>query len=87
MIENVFTKKETERSETNVDIRDDSRYVVVIFRSSGIGDPIRVMARPHERFSFAVIGTWEFTNLGPRGFLDKDDVELNIRLEYGVSDD
>ncbi|KAL9708911.1 hypothetical protein Ac2012v2_008066 [Leucoagaricus gongylophorus] len=71
MIENVFTKEETERSETNVDIRDDSR----------------VVARPYERFSFTVIGTWEFSNLGPRGFLDKDDVKLNIRLEYGVSDD
>ena len=46
-----------------------------------------MVARPYERFSFTVIGTWEFSNLGPRVFLDKDDVELNIRLEYGVSDD
>jgi len=40
------------------------------------------MTGPYERFSFAIIGTQEFSNLGPRRLLDKDDIELGIRLEY-----
>jgi len=45
------------------------------------------MAGPYERFSFAIIGTREFSNFRPRGLLDKDDVELGIRLEYWTGDD
>ena len=71
----------------NVNIRNDSRRVIIVFGVSWECDPIRVVAGPNEQFTFTIIGTREFSNLRPGRFLDKDNVELGIWFEYRTSDD
>jgi len=41
----------------------------------------------HKRFSIVNRRTGDFTNLGPRRFLDENDVELVLGLKEGVNDE
>ena len=87
MIKNVFTKEEVKRTESNIDVRNDSREVIIVLGDSWKCDPIGVMTGPDEWLTFAIIGTWDFSNFGPRWFLDKNDVELGIRFKYRASNE
>ena len=54
MIKNVFAKKEAERIEMNIDIRDDSWKIVIIWRVPCKSNPIRIITSTHERFTIAI---------------------------------
>ena len=70
VINNIFAKKETKGWETNVNIRDDSGRIFVIWQSSSNQDPVGVMNRPYERVTFAVQSAGNLSYFRPRGFLD-----------------
>ena len=70
MIKNVFAKKEAKKIETNVDIRDDSWKIIVVWRVPCKSNPIRVITGVYERFTIAIWGTWNFAYFRPEQFLD-----------------
>jgi len=45
------------------------------------------MVSSYKRFSIANRRTGNFTNLGPRRFLDENDVKLVLDLKEGVDDE
>jgi len=45
------------------------------------------MFASHKRFSIVNRRTGDFTNFGPRRFLDENDVELVLGLKKGVDDE
>jgi len=45
------------------------------------------MFASHKRFSIANRRTGDFTNFGPRRFLDENDVELVLGLKKGVDNE
>ncbi len=69
-----------------VDVNDDSWRVQPFQEKPGEQYPVWIMVSSHERFSIVTKKTGDFTNFGPRGFLDENDVELVLNLKEGVND-
>ena len=71
----------------NIDVCCNPRGSRSVHGGTSKKQPVGVMNGSYEVFAFAIQSAGDFMDDGPRGFLDKDYVEVWLSLENSVDDE
>jgi len=86
VVDNVFTKRKTERQKSDVDINSDSWEVICQVRSSSKCEPIGMVRNTYQRNTFTVFWTGNGPNGCPRWFLNEDNVKVIVDFKDQIWD-